>query len=57
MGLNFQSIQSINTRVITQDEFHTLPLEVLQHILQKAEADENWDLAIIIRDEISKKNK
>jgi hypothetical protein len=28
---------------------------VLRHILKKAEADENWDLAIIIRDEISKK--
>ena len=55
MGLNFQSIQSINTRVITQDEFHTLPLEFLQQILKKAEADENWGLAIIIRDEISKK--
>ena len=57
IGLNFQSIQSINTRVITQDEFHTLPLEFLQQILKKAEADENWGLAIIIRDEISKKKK
>ena len=54
LGVQFESVQ---VRAIGQDELHTLPVEVLQQLLEKAEADENFELAIIVRDEISKKTK
>ena len=57
MGLNFESVESVNVRTISQDEFHTLPIEVLEQVLGQAEGQENWDLAIIIRDVISQKKK
>jgi hypothetical protein len=54
LGTQFQSVQ---VRTIGQDELHTLPIEVLQQLLEKAEADENFELAILVRDEINKKTK
>ena len=42
VGFNFQEV---NVRVLGEDDLSELPIEVLQQILDKAVADENYELA------------
>jgi hypothetical protein len=52
IGLN---IQSANVRVVDEADLPTLPNEVLNQLLEKAEIEENWELAIKVRDAIKSK--
>lgn len=48
--------QTINIRVVGEDDLDTLPKELLNQILQKAVLDENFELASKVRDIITNKN-
>lgn len=51
-GFHFQSV---NVRVVGEDDLHTLPNEVLQKILDKAVEEEQYELAVKVRDAINNK--
>ena len=51
-GMQFQQV---NVRVVGEDELGDLPKEVLEQLLQKAVADEHWELATKVRDAINSK--
>ena len=50
VGFNFQEV---NVRVLGEDDLSELPIEVLQQILDKAIADENYELATKVSDLIN----
>jgi len=52
VGFNFQEV---NVRVLGEDDLSELPIEVLQQILDKAIADENYELATKVSDLINSK--
>jgi hypothetical protein len=52
MGHQFHTI---NVKVIGEDELHTLPIEALEQIREKAVEDENWELATKVRDILNSK--
>jgi hypothetical protein len=55
MGMPFEQV---NVRVVGEDELSDLPNEVLEQLLEKAVADENFELATKVRDIIkNKKNE
>jgi hypothetical protein len=51
-GFHFQSV---NVRLVGEDDLDSLPNEVLKQILDKAVEDENYELAVKIRDVINTK--
>jgi hypothetical protein len=51
-GVNFQAI---NVCVLGEDDLPSLPKEVLEELLVRAESEENWDLAIKVSDAIKSK--
>jgi hypothetical protein len=51
-GFHFQSV---NVRVIGEDDLDTLPKEILQQILDRAVDDERYELAVKVRDVINVK--
>jgi hypothetical protein len=51
------SFHTVNVRMVGEDELDILPVNALEEILSKAESDENWDLAIKVRDCINLKKK
>jgi len=52
VGFNFQEV---NVRVLGEDDLSELPIQVLQQILDKAIADENYELATKVSDLINSK--
>jgi len=52
-GFHFQSV---NVRVVGEDDLDTLPNEVLQQILDRAVDEERYELAVKVRDAINSKN-
>jgi hypothetical protein len=52
VGFNFQEV---NVRVLGEDDLSELPKQVLQQILDKAIADENYELATKVSDIINSK--
>lgn len=54
IGFNF--LQSLNVRMLGEEDLPTLPNEVLEQILKKAEEEENYALAIKVRDAIKSKS-
>jgi hypothetical protein len=46
---------SVNVRVVGENELDTLPIEILQQILDRAVDDENYELAGKVRDVINSK--
>ena len=53
LGINFQAV---SVRMVNESDLHTLPNEVLEQMLKKAEEEENYSLAIKIRDAIKSKS-
>lgn len=51
-GFHFESV---NIRVVGEDDLDTLPNEVLQQILDRAVEEERFELAVKIRDAINNK--
>jgi hypothetical protein len=51
-GFHFESV---NVRVVGENDLHTLPNEVLQKILDKAVEEEQYELAVKVRDAINNK--
>jgi hypothetical protein len=49
-GFHFQSV---NIRVVGEDDLDTLPNEVLQQILDRAVDEERYELAVKVRDAIN----
>lgn len=47
--------QMVNVRIVGEDELDELPKELLDQILEKAVDDENFELAVKVRDAINKK--
>ena len=54
MGNGFQ-FESVNVRIVGEDDLDTLPIEVLQQILNRAVEEEKFELAVKVRDAINKK--
>jgi hypothetical protein len=51
-GFHFESV---NVRVVGEDDLDTLPNEVLQQILDRAVEEERFELAVKVRDAINNK--
>jgi hypothetical protein len=51
-GFHFQSV---NVRVVGEDDLDTLPNKVLQQILYRAVDEERYELAVKVRDAINSK--
>lgn len=51
-GFHFESV---NVRVVGEDDLDTLPIEILQQILDRAVEEERYELAVKVRDAINKK--
>ena len=54
MGNGFQ-FESVNVRIVGEDDLDSLPIEVLQQILDRAVEEERYELAVKVRDAINKK--
>lgn len=54
MGFNFP--QSFTVRMVGEEDLPTFSNEVLEQILQQVEKEENWELAIKVRDAIKSKS-
>lgn len=54
VGRGFQ-FDSVNVRVIGEDDLHILPNEALEQILNKAVEEEQYELAVKVRDAINNK--
>lgn len=54
VGDGFQ-FDSVNVRVVGEDDLDTLPNEVLQQILDRAVEEERYELAVKVRDAINNK--
>lgn len=54
IGIGFH-FQSVNVRVVGEDDLDTLPNEILQQILDRAVDDERYELAVKVRDAINSK--
>lgn len=52
MGMVFPKV---NVLMVDETNIHELPLEILNQMLEKAVSEENFELASIVRDAISKK--
>jgi hypothetical protein len=53
VGVEFQTV---NVRVVSEDDLDTLPTEVLTQILDRAVEQEHYELASKVRDVINSKN-
>jgi hypothetical protein len=53
VGVEFQTV---NVRVVSEDDLHTLPTDVLTQILDRAVEQEHYELASKVRDVINSKN-
>jgi protein-arginine kinase activator protein McsA len=51
-GVHFESV---NVRMVDEEDLPTLPKEILEQILEKALSDENFELATKVRDAINSK--
>jgi hypothetical protein len=47
--------ESVNVRVVGEDDLDTLPNEILQQILYRAVEEERYELAVKVRDAINSK--
>jgi hypothetical protein len=47
--------ESVNVRVVGEDDLDTLPNEILQQILDRAVEEERFELAVKVRDAINSK--
>lgn len=47
--------ESVNVRVVGEDDLDTLPNEILQQILDRAVEEERYELAVKVRDAINSK--
>ena len=49
------TFDSVNVRIVGEDDLDSLPIEVLQQILDRAVEEERYELAVKVRDAINKK--